>query len=87
MKPMRRIKIERKRSKMAWGLAYPEEHRIVIDPDLVGKDLLEIGCHETAHVVCPYLDEATIDLLGKQLADVLWRIGFRREDDNDEHER
>lgn len=82
---MRRISIRRKRNKNAWGMAYPDLYRIELDPalDLDDKNLIEISVHEVAHVVFPHLDEATVDLLGKQCADVLWRLKFRVSEDND----
>ena len=80
---MRRISIKRKRNKNAWGMAYPDAHKIELDPALEGKDLIEIAVHEVSHVVFPHLDEATVDLLGKQCADVLWRLKFRVSEDNE----
>jgi hypothetical protein len=61
-----------------WGLAFPHEWRIEIDPALDDKTLLDIAIHEAAHVVLPDLDEAQVDRLGRQAADLLWRMGFRR---------
>ena len=77
---MRKIRIARKRNLGAWGLAYPHEWRVEIDPDLDDKTLLDIATHEVAHVVIPDLDESAVDRLGKHVADVLWRLGFRKED-------
>lgn len=61
-------------------MAYPSEYRIELDPYLDEKTLLDIAIHETAHVVVPDLDEEAIDRLGRACADVLWRIGFRKEE-------
>jgi hypothetical protein len=61
-----------------WGLAFPHEWRIEIDPALDDKTLLDIAIHEAAHVVLPGLDEAEVDRLGRHAADLLWRMGFRR---------
>ena len=80
---MRRISIRRKRNKNAWGMAYPLTHKIDLDPVLEGKNLIEIAVHEVSHVVFPHLDEATVDLLGKQCADVLWRLKFRVSEEHD----
>lgn len=80
---MRRISIRRKRNKNAWGMAYPLKYKIDLDPALEGKNLIEIAVHEVSHVVFPHLDEATVDLLGKQCADVLWRLKFRVSEDHD----
>jgi hypothetical protein len=77
---MRRIKLRRKRNRNVWGYAYPVEYRIDLDPDLQAKSLMEIASHEVCHVVFPHLDESSVDLLGKQIADVLWRLKFRQED-------
>ena len=79
---MRKIRIVRKRNPGCWGMAYPSGcgYRIELDPDLDEKTLLDIGVHETVHVVCPDLSEEAVDRIGKHCADVLWRLGFRRED-------
>lgn len=78
---MRKIRIARKRNPRVWGLAFPDEWRIELDPELHDKTLIDIATHEVAHVVIPDLDESAVDRLGKHVADVLWRLGFRREDD------
>jgi hypothetical protein len=78
---MRKIRIARKRNPGCWGLAFPAEWRIELDDRLHDKTLLDIATHEVAHVVIPDLDESAVDRLGKHVADVLWRLGFRREDD------
>jgi hypothetical protein len=75
---MRRIRYCYKRNRGMWGLAFPHEWRIEIDPALDDKTLLDIAIHEAAHVVIPELDEAQVDRLGRQAADLLWRMGFRR---------
>lgn len=77
---MRKVRYRFKRNPGAWGMAYPKEHRIELDPYLDEKTLLDIAIHETAHVVVPDLDEEAVDRLGRACADVLWRIGFRREE-------
>jgi hypothetical protein len=61
-----------------WGLAFPHEWRIEIDPALDDKTLLDIAIHEAAHVVIPELDEGKVDRLGRHAADLLWRMGYRR---------
>jgi len=68
---------------MAWGYAYPDEHRIELDERMSDKRLLEIAAHEAAHIVAPYLDEAAIDLIGRHVGSVLYRIGFRRTEKGD----
>lgn len=77
---LRKIKVEFKRNSGLWGLAYPDEWRIELDPALADKTLIDIATHEVAHVVIPDLDETAVDRLGRHVADVLWRLGFRREE-------
>jgi len=77
---MRKVRFKYKRNHGAWGLAFPEQWRIEIDPELDDLTLLEIAAHEVTHVVLPVLDEEAVDALGKQIASVLHRMGFRRED-------
>jgi hypothetical protein len=78
---MRRIRYCQKRNRGVWGLAYPAEWRIEVDPELDDKTLLDIAIHEAAHVVAPDLDEKTVDRLGRHTADLLWRMGFRKSGD------
>lgn len=61
-----------------WGLAFPNEWRIEIDPALDDKTLRDIAIHEAAHVVVPGPEEAKVDRLGRQAADLLCHMGFRR---------
>lgn len=75
---LRRIKIRWMRSDRAWGYAEAEKWTIHLDDRMDDKTLIEIATHETGHVVLPMVDESAIDLLGKQVADVLTRLGFSR---------
>lgn len=77
-KRFRKIKIGWKRSETVWGMAYPEEHRIELDDRMTDVTLIEVASHEVAHVVLPVLDEEAVELLGRHIADVLSRLGFRR---------
>lgn len=79
-KRLKKITIEWKKLTTAWGWAYTDCHRIELDPRMDERTLLEVASHEVGHIVLPEVEEGKIDLLGKQVADVLWRIGFRRED-------
>jgi hypothetical protein len=74
---MRKVRIRHKRNPGVWGLAFPHEWRIELDPELDDKTLLDIAIHETVHVVAPDLSEECVDRIGRQCADVLWRLGFR----------
>lgn len=77
-KRFRKIKIAWKRSESVWGIAYPDEHRIELDDRMTDVTLIEVASHEVAHVVLPVLDEEAVELLGRHIADVLTRLGFRR---------
>jgi hypothetical protein len=77
---MKRIRISRKRNRGVWGLAFQDQNRIELDPDLSEELLLEIAVHETVHIACPDLAEEAVDRIGKAAADVLWRLGFRMGD-------
>lgn len=80
---MRRIHFKHKRNRGVWGLAFPEEFRIEIDPELEPKTKMDIGLHEGLHVLFPYLPEDVVDNAGKTLADLLWRLGFRLKDEDE----
>ena len=71
---MRKVRVAFKRNHGVWGLAYPDEWRIEIDPHIEEKTLLDIATHETVHVACPDLAEEAVDRIGRHVADVLWRL-------------
>ena len=77
----RQIKFSWRKSETVWGMAYPEEHRIELDPRMTDTTLIEVASHEVAHVVLPFLDEEAVELLGRHVANVLTRLGFRRTED------
>lgn len=77
---MRKVRYRFKRTPGVWGLAFPDEWRIELDPFMDDKTLLDIAVHETTHVVAPDLSEEATDRIGRHVADVLWRLGFRREE-------
>jgi predicted SprT family Zn-dependent metalloprotease len=80
-KRLKRIKIEFAEMRTTWGVAYPDEHRIVLDPRMDDVTMIEVASHEVAHVCCPYLEEDTVELLGRQIAATLARLGFKRSED------
>ncbi len=77
---MRKIRYRFKHNPGVWGLAFPDQWRIELDPTMDERTLMDIAIHESAHVVCPYLTEEVINSLGVHASDVLWRLGFRRGD-------
>lgn len=78
---MRRVRYRFKRNPGCWGLAFPSEWRVELDPELDDRTLLDIAIHEVTHVVAPDLSEEATDRIGRHCAAVLWRLGFRREDE------
>jgi hypothetical protein len=80
---MRRIRYAHKRNRGCWGKAYVHEWRIEIDPALDDKTEMDISLHEGLHCLFPYLPEDQVNDAGKTLADLLWRLKFRRKDEDD----
>jgi hypothetical protein len=80
---VRRIHYRFKRNRGCWGKAYPKQRRIELDPSLEDKTLLDIAIHEGLHVLFPIIDEDEINTAGTTLADLLWRMGFRRQNENE----
>ena len=63
------------------GLAYVTERRIEIDfaAHTHEKALLDTVCHEVLHVSSgDFLSEAAVEYLAADLADVLYRLRYRR---------
>lgn len=61
----------------AYGFAYFEEHKIVLDPRLRGKHKLEILLHELLHIADPEMEEKEVIRISKVLAHNAWRYGVR----------
>lgn len=64
-------------------MAYPAQWRIEIDPQLEPKTEMDIALHEGLHCLFPEIPEEKVNDAGKTLADLLWRLGFRREREDD----
>lgn len=77
---MRKVRFSFKRNPGVWGLAIPHQWRVELDPELDDKTLLDIAIHEVTHIVAQDLSEEAVDRIGRHAADVLWRLGFRREE-------
>lgn len=74
----RKIRVKFEEMRTTWGLAFPEDHLIVLDPRMTDGTLLEVASHEVIHVIAPYLEEEAVELVGRHIGDVLTRLGFRR---------
>jgi hypothetical protein len=73
------VQIEEKKlgKHQAYGLAYVDEHKIVLDPRLKGKHKLEILLHELLHIAEPTMVEKDVLRISKVLANNAWRYGVR----------
>lgn len=54
------------------------EKLIHIDARATGKDELGTYIHESLHCGDWYKDEAWVDQLSRDMADFLWRLGYRK---------
>ena len=61
-----------------WGLCDYHSRTITLEPSMRDRRLLEITVHEVAHAVHQKLSERDVELIGKAVAKVLWRDGWRR---------
>lgn len=78
MKKVKQI-IHRKLGKeRANGLAFCEEGIIHIDERLKGKEHLCISLHEIIHILNPKWSEIKVVGHSKEMADLLWNMGYRR---------
>lgn len=76
---MRRIRYSHKKLRGKWGEAIPDENRIILHPGMDEWTELEIALHEGLHVLFPVLPEGMTEDAGRRLADLIWRLGFRRD--------
>ena len=61
-----------------WGVCDYPGRTITLNPTMRDKRLLEITVHEVAHAIHQKLSERDVELIGKAVAKVLWRDGWRR---------
>jgi len=68
----------------AIGWTYPAEpndpkagRKILIDSGLRGRSRLEIEIHEFLHAANPTQSEEHVDQQGRDLAKILWSLGYR----------
>ena len=77
---MRRIRYTHRRNRGCWGKAWPHQWRIEIDPALEDRTHMDIALHEGLHCLFPEASEEAINTAGITLADLLWRLGYRRDE-------
>jgi len=54
------------------------ERKVLIDARLVGRARLETEIHEAIRQLFPDLDEAIVCGAGRDMARILWALGYRR---------
>jgi len=72
------IKVVRKKLRKARGYCYMFPPKIEIDSRLEGLEELEVYIHEFTHHIQPYLDEDTVDKIGKDMSEFLFKHGYRK---------
>lgn len=78
---LKKIKFRFSKLPDAWGLAYADKWEIHLDKRLDEKTLLDIAIHEGLHCLFPDLSEEAVNQAGITLADLLWRLGYRRNEE------
>lgn len=72
-------------SEQAHGYCEPPDRkrkRLAVDKRLVGQHRLEIILHEMLHAVFWYLEEEIVAQMAKDMAKVLWDLGYRCEEES-----
>jgi len=54
--------------------------KIRIAKDLSPQEELEVVIHESLHAADWYKDEEWVEVVAKDISNLLWRIGWRKED-------
>lgn len=70
----------------AYGITYTQKSarpRIIIHDGLRGRHRLTIIVHELLHATFPQASEEAVEQAGKDLAKVLWSLGYREQKDAD----
>lgn len=68
----------------AYGYTYSQDAaspRIIIDSRLRGRKRLEVLVHELLHAMNPTISEEHVTQQGKDIARVLWTLGYREVSD------
>ena len=82
MVPPSKLAYKEKGKKMqCLGLCQPPKKKsksLKFDKTLKGKEELEVYIHESDHASHWYFDENTVETFSSDLADFLWRLGYRK---------
>lgn len=76
----KKIKIVLKPLSGIWGRAYQDHREIELDSRMDDFVMLSTASHEVLHILFPWMTEAAVDNAGEEIADVLFRLKFRRTD-------
>jgi len=71
-------KVIYKKLRKYWGWAYIDQNKIELYNKLRGKRHLNVLIHEKLHLLFPNLSERDINSLAKEMADLLWKDGYRK---------
>lgn len=80
MKKPIKINISKLGRQKADGLAYHQDRIIFLDERLRGFGLLDTAIHEILHCQQPDLSEESVNANAFEMADLLWKLGFRMVD-------
>lgn len=68
-----------KKMQSCWGWCDIDKATITLCRSLRGRKRLDILVHELLHAEFPDLDESVVKQAGTDIANVLWKQGYRRE--------
>jgi hypothetical protein len=71
-------KVVYKRLRRYWGWAHIEQDKIELYNGLKGKHHLNIIIHEKLHLLFPDHEERAIRKMAKEMANMLWKDGYRK---------
>ena len=78
-KPIR-IRFRKLGKEKAYGLAHVSARLVELDPNQRGFDLLDSAIHEIMHIQIPDLSEEAVTNNATEMADLLWKLGYRMTD-------
>lgn len=73
--------IKKRKLKNFWGWCeHPDtaNRKIVLDKTMSGIEELEFTIHEVIHASCWFLSERIVSKMAKDIANILWEMGFRK---------
>ncbi len=77
MKKPIKITIRKLGREKAQGQAFKSDRLIELDPRLRGFEVLDTAIHEIIHCQCPDMSEEAVNANATEMADLLWKMGFR----------